>query len=121
MLARKRAAMRDHEIGGAVEKTAERLATGLSREAEIDAAMHQPIAEMAVERGMIAELVQQRSEVAEIGGKVSWREGAVLPALIGDVEAGHIGRGWQAGFPDFPELGLQRLVGVDKAEHVALA
>src|SRR5690625_4361139 len=45
MLTRKRAAMRDHEIGGAVEKAAEFFATCLPCQPEIDAAMHQPIAE----------------------------------------------------------------------------
>ncbi len=59
VLARDRAATGDHQIGRLVEEGAHLFQAVAGAQAEIDAAMNAAVAEMTVERGVVAVLVKQ--------------------------------------------------------------
>ena len=58
MFARNGAAIFDDEIGRLVEKGLPVLQALFAREIEIDAAMHEPVPEMAIDGGVVAMLVE---------------------------------------------------------------
>ena len=113
VLARQRAAILNHQFGGLAQKTAPFRDACMGLEVERDARVDAAVAEMAVERGLIIEAVDQLLELAQIIAEPQRIDRGVFPAdrRIGRcrVERQRGRRG--AGFADRPDRSLLRGVG----------
>src|SRR5437763_15838537 len=107
MLARDRATKAHDEIGGLAEKAAPFRDTLFGAQAEIPAAMDAAIAEMAVERAVVAIALGERVKLAQIIAGAVGRHGGILPALPSIGMAGDEGRGAEPGLAHLPDALLR--------------
>ena len=77
---------------------------------EVDPGVDAALAEVAVKRAVVAELLEQLAEVAEVGADAVGGDGGVLPALPGVLLARDAGGGPQARLADLPQVLLLGLV-----------
>ena len=75
VFARKRSAMRDDDVGGAIDKLAIFQNAGFALEIEIHPHVHAAVAVVAVERAVVAVLAHQREERAQIRAEAIRRHG----------------------------------------------
>ena len=71
---------------------------------EVDPGVDAALAEVAVERAVVAEFLEQLAEVAEVGADAIGRDGRVLPALPGVLLAGDAGGRPEARLADLPQV-----------------
>ena len=113
MLARQRAAVLEHQVGGLVEEAAPAPQAAGALEIEVDPAVRAAVAEVAVHRGAVAVAVEQVLERAQVAAQVLGRDGGVLPALpVVGLDRVVSGRA-QTGLAHVPELALVRRVVVE--------
>src|SRR5437016_12430877 len=93
MFARDRTAKAHDKIGRLAEKTPPFRDALLGAQTEIPAAMDAAIAEMAVERAVVAIALGERVKLAQIIAGAVGRHGGILPALPSIGMAGDEGRG----------------------------
>src|SRR5690606_8300631 len=89
VLAGERAAVADDDVGRALDELAVALDAAAAHEVEVDAAMDEALAEVAVEGRLIVELVHQAPEVPEVVAHAVRRDRRVLPAGPGGFQSGH--------------------------------
>ena len=109
VLAGQRAAVGDDEVGGAFDEGAVVGDAVDGAQLERDAGVHAALAEVPVQRGLVlgvAEVVEQRAEVAQVVAEPFGGDGGVLPALPGLVPASGVGGGTEAGLADLDQLVL---------------
>jgi hypothetical protein len=105
-----RPAVADDEIASLAKELAEVLHALVGLQLEVDPGVDAALAEVAVERAAVAELLKQFSEVAEIGADAVGRDGGVFPTLPRVVRTRDAGGRPQARLADLPEVLLLRLV-----------
>jgi hypothetical protein len=103
VLAGERAAHREHQVRGLVDEAAVLLDAGGGDEVEVDPGVDAALAEMAVEGALVAILVEQLAQGAQVIPDPLRRDRGVLPARPGVRLAGHPGGGAQAGLADGPD------------------
>ena len=104
MFAGKRSAVTHHQIGGLVHELPEARNALLALVVEVRAGMHAGVAEVAVERAVIAELAHQPLQVAQVVAQLLGSDSGVLPAFPAERLAGNMGDHPQARFADDPDL-----------------
>src|SRR5439155_14553020 len=88
VLAGQRATELEHEVAGVLEPAAELLDPGLRDEVEVPARVDAALAVVAVERALVAVLVRELREAAEVLTQPLGRDGRVLPSLVRVLLAG---------------------------------
>src|SRR5258705_13726235 len=111
-----RSAIMRHRIGGLFDKGPVARDAILRLEVEIDARMHAAVAEMAVERTVVAGPIEQPAEVAKIIPDELRRHSRILPTRPSVVPAGYPGRRAEGGLADSPDQFL--LSGIFEHSHV---
>ena len=105
MLAGERAAVAEHQIGGALDEFAIVADAGFALQVEIDAHVDAAVAEVAVERSLIVIFVEQLANIAEIRAHFFRGDGGIVPAFPFGRRARCGGGGAHAGFADSPQNG----------------
>src|SRR5690606_12473749 len=83
-------------------------------EVEVDDTVHEPLTEVAIERGLVAELVQEAAQVAEVVAHSVRRDRRVLPTGPRGVQPGHERGRAEPRLPQLPKLVLRGLVVVEE-------
>src|SRR5205085_10524467 len=83
VLAGDRPAQAEDEVGGLVDKLAVGLDPLFRLQVEVPARVDASLAEVAVERALVAVLVRERADRPQVLAEPLRRDGRVLPALIG--------------------------------------
>src|SRR5215470_3500165 len=114
MFAGKGAAVADDEVGSFFNKLAE-FGDALFRfQIEVEARMHAGMAEVSVERTLVAIRGHHFAEIAEISAEVFWGDGGVFPTFPIERFARHVRRGTETGLADFPDtLGVGARIDLD--------
>ena len=99
------AAVGEGDVGGAVHELAEVEDAGAGFEVEADAHVDAALAEVSVHGAVVAVLVHEGDDLAEVGAELSGLDGGVFPALPAGADAGDEGGGSEAGFADGPDAG----------------
>ena len=81
MLARKRAAIAHHQIGGALDEFAVIANAGFAFQIEADAHVNAAVPEMAVERRVVVVFVEQLADVAQVGAQFFRRHRRIVPSF----------------------------------------
>src|SRR5439155_26546440 len=102
MLARERAAVRQHEVGGGVHKRPELLYAGSGLQIERDAAMNAAVAKMPKQRVDIIIFLEELVEVTQIVPEPVRRHRGILPGGPGLFDP-RDSTGGDAGFTDLPD------------------
>ncbi len=106
MLARERAAIGDHQLGGLAQEVAPARDALRRAQLEVDARVDAAVAEMAVQRGAVAVAVDQLLELAQVVAEAHGIHRRVLPAdhRVGPVVGLELERGGRgAGLADRPD------------------
>src|SRR5204863_6313566 len=82
VLARERAAEREHEVGGLVEEPPERPDPVARDEVEVPARVDAALAVVAVKRALVAVLRGELAQPPQVLPDTLGRDGRVLPALV---------------------------------------
>ena len=82
----------------------------ISLQLKVNPGVDAALAEVAVERAIVAELLEQLAKVAEVGADAVGRHGRILPPLPGVLLAGDAGGRAQARLADFPQVFFLGLV-----------
>jgi hypothetical protein len=98
-----RAAVGEGDVGGAIHELAELENAGRGLEIEVMAHVDAALAEVAVHGALVAELVHQRIDGAEIGAELRGIDGGVFPAFPASAFAGDEGGRTEAGLADVPD------------------
>ena len=93
VLTGERAVVRDDQIGRPLDELAKPCDAGCGAHIEWDPRVHATLSEVTVERRLpVAELIEQRAEITEVGGETVGRDRGVLPARPGVRQAGDASR-----------------------------
>jgi hypothetical protein len=82
VLTRERTTVGDDQIGHLVKEAAPLVDAVDGVEREVDTAVDAPLAEVSVQRRVVAEPVEQVPKVAAIGTNLVGRYGGILPAVV---------------------------------------
>ncbi len=99
------AAVGEGDVGGAVHELAEVEDALFGFEVEGDAHVDAALAEVSVHGAVVAVLLHEGDDVAEVGAELRGVDGGVFPALPAGADAGDEGGGSEAGFADGPDAG----------------
>ncbi len=110
VLAGDRPAVADDQVARLVQELAEVLHALVGLQLEVDPGVDAALAEVAVERAVVAVLLEQLAEVAEVRADAVGRHGGIFPPLPGVLLAGNAGGRPQARLADLPQVLFLRLV-----------
>ena len=113
VLARERAAVGHHQLGRLVHEAPELLDPVGGLEVEVDAVVDAALAEVAVEHAVVAVLVHERAQIAQVGAHLVGRHAGILPPGPLPLLPGRVGAGADAGLADLPHPRHLRRVGVE--------
>src|SRR5687768_5318717 len=103
MLARKRSAVADNEIGPAIDELRVPPDTLLAFEVEAHLHVNAAVTEMAIERGLIVEFVEQGAQIAQVWSQLLRRDGRIVPTFPAGKRAWNSGGGSWSRLSDFPD------------------